>query len=161
MLPERQHWLRRRPWAIPAFYVLGFGIPGLGLPGVPNDRFFWAIVALTLIYSAYVSEVYRAGIDSVHPSQDAAARSLGLSQLQSLRHVVVPQAVRRVVPPLLMAPAKESQPRIKDTGPEAVPPPESCSLEERIRHRLVPAPLPPLKRRASVAAKSMIDSMSS
>ena len=82
-------------------YILGFGIPGLGLPGVPNDPFFWAIVALTLVYSAYVSEVYRAGIESVHPSQDAAARSLGLSQLQSLRHVLLPQAVRRVSPPLL------------------------------------------------------------
>ena len=82
-------------------YVLGFGVPGLGLPGVPTDRFFWAVIALTLIYSAYVSEVYRAGIESVHPSQDAAARSLGLSQFQSLRHVVVPQAIRRVIPPLL------------------------------------------------------------
>ncbi len=87
--------------SILVIYVLGFGIPGLGLPGVPNDRFFWAIIALTLIYSAYVSEVYRAGIDSVHPSQDAAARSLGLSQFQALRHVVVPQAIRRVIPPLL------------------------------------------------------------
>jgi polar amino acid transport system permease protein len=87
--------------SILVIYVLGFGIPGLGLPGVPNDRFFWAIIALTLIYSAYVSEVYRAGIDSVHPSQDAAARSLGLSQYQALRHVVVPQAIRRVIPPLL------------------------------------------------------------
>jgi polar amino acid transport system permease protein len=82
-------------------YILGFGIPGLGLPGVPNDPFFYAILALTLIYSAYVSEVYRSGIDSVHPSQDAAARSLGLSRFQSLRYVVVPQAVRRVIPPLL------------------------------------------------------------
>jgi polar amino acid transport system permease protein len=82
-------------------YILGFGIPGLGLPGVPTDEFFWGIVALTLLYSAYVSEVYRAGIDSVHPSQDAAARSLGLSRRQSLRHVVLPQAVRRVIPPLL------------------------------------------------------------
>jgi polar amino acid transport system permease protein len=82
-------------------FVLGFGIPGLGIPGVPTEPFFWAVVALTLIYSAYVSEVYRAGIESVHPSQDAAARSLGLSRLQSLRHVVLPQAVRRVVPPLL------------------------------------------------------------
>jgi polar amino acid transport system permease protein len=63
--------------------------------------FVWGIIALTLIYSAYVSEVYRAGIESVHPSQDAAARSLGLSRLQSLRHVVIPQAVRRVIPPLL------------------------------------------------------------
>jgi polar amino acid transport system permease protein len=58
-------------------------------------------VALVLVYTAYVSEVYRAGIESVHPSQDAAARSLGLTRGQSLRHVVIPQAVRRVVPPLL------------------------------------------------------------
>ncbi|MFL5673639.1 MAG: amino acid ABC transporter permease [Chloroflexota bacterium] len=86
---------------IVVIYVLGFGIPGLGIPGVPNEAFFWAVVALTLIYSAYVSEVYRAGIDSVHPSQDAAARSLGLSRAQSMRHVILPQAVRRVVPPLL------------------------------------------------------------
>jgi polar amino acid transport system permease protein len=82
-------------------YVLGFGIPGLRLPGVPKEPFFWAVVALTLLYSAYVSEVYRAGIESVHPSQDAAARSLGLSRWGSLRFVVLPQAVRRVVPPLL------------------------------------------------------------
>ncbi len=82
-------------------FILGFGIPGLGIEGVPIDPFFWAVVALTLLYSAYVSEVYRAGIESIHPSQVAAARSLGLSQLQTLRHVVVPQAVRRVVPPLL------------------------------------------------------------
>jgi polar amino acid transport system permease protein len=82
-------------------YVLGFGIPGLRLPGVPNDPFFWGVVALTLLYSAYVSEVYRAGIDSVHPSQAAAARSLGLTHGQALRHVVLPQAVRRVIPPLL------------------------------------------------------------
>ena len=82
-------------------YILGFGIPGLDLPGVPSSPFFYAVLALTLIYSAYVSEVYRAGIDSVHPSQDAAARSLGLSRFQSLRFVVLPQAVRRVIPPLL------------------------------------------------------------
>jgi polar amino acid transport system permease protein len=82
-------------------YILGFGIPGLGIAGVPVDPFFYAVVALTLIYSAYVSEVYRAGIDSVHPSQEAAARSLGLSKFQALRHVILPQAVRRVVPPLL------------------------------------------------------------
>ncbi len=82
-------------------FALGFGAPALGLPGVPNDPFFWAIVTLTLLYSAYVSEVYRAGIESVHPSQAAAARSLGLSHWQALRHVVLPQAVRRVVPPLL------------------------------------------------------------
>jgi polar amino acid transport system permease protein len=81
--------------------VLGLGIPALRIPGVPSDEFFWAVVALTLVYSAYVSEVYRAGINSIHPSQSAAARSLGLSQLQTMRYVVVPQAVRRVVPPLL------------------------------------------------------------
>ena len=82
-------------------YALGFGVPGLGLEGVPNDPFFWAVVTLTLVYSAYVSEVFRAGIESVHPSQDAAARSLGLSRMQSMRYVVLPQAVRRVIPPLL------------------------------------------------------------
>jgi len=82
-------------------YVLGLGVPALRLPGMPNDPFFWGVVALTLLYSAYVSEVYRAGIDSVHPSQAAAARSLGLTQLQAMRHVVLPQAVRRVIPPLL------------------------------------------------------------
>jgi polar amino acid transport system permease protein len=82
-------------------YVLGLGIPALRLPGVPSEPFFWGVVTLTLLYSAYVSEVYRAGIDSVHPSQSAAARSLGLTQVQALRHVVLPQAVRRVVPPLL------------------------------------------------------------
>jgi polar amino acid transport system permease protein len=82
-------------------FILGFGIPGLGLAGVPVEPFFYAVVALTLIYSAYVSEVYRAGIESVHPSQEAAARSLGLTRFQALRHVILPQAVRRVIPPLL------------------------------------------------------------
>jgi polar amino acid transport system permease protein len=82
-------------------YLLGFGIPGLGIAGVPNDLFFWGVVSLTLVYAAYVSEVYRAGIESVHWSQEAAARSLGLSRLQALRYVIVPQAVRRVIPPLL------------------------------------------------------------
>jgi polar amino acid transport system permease protein len=90
--------------AVPGILVialLGFGMPALGIPGVPNDPFFWGVIALVLLYSAYVSEVYRAGIQSVHPSQEAAARSLGLSRLQALRFVVVPQAVRRVIPPLL------------------------------------------------------------
>jgi polar amino acid transport system permease protein len=81
--------------------VLGLGFPALRIEGLPSDEFFWAVVALTLLYSAYVSEVYRAGIESIHPSQSAAARSLGLSQVQAMRFVVVPQAVRRVVPPLL------------------------------------------------------------
>jgi polar amino acid transport system permease protein len=82
-------------------YLLGFGVPGLQLPGVPKDPAFWGVVALVLSYSAYVSEVYRAGIETVHPSQVAAARSLGLTRWQALRFVVIPQAVRRVVPPLL------------------------------------------------------------
>ena len=82
-------------------YLLGLGIPGLDIEGVPKDPFLWGVVALTLLYSAYVSEVYRAGIDSIHPSQAAAARSLGLNELQALRYVVVPQAIRRVIPPLL------------------------------------------------------------
>ena len=82
-------------------YILGFGAPALQLSGVPTSTLFWGAVALVLVYSAYVSEVYRAGIESVHPSQEAAARSLGLTRWQGLRFVVLPQAVRRVVPPLL------------------------------------------------------------
>ena len=82
-------------------YILGFGVPALALPGVPIDPLFWGIVSLVLVYSAYVSEVYRAGIESVHASQAAAARSLGLTHGQALRFVVIPQAVRRVIPPLL------------------------------------------------------------
>jgi polar amino acid transport system permease protein len=81
--------------------MLGFGAPALGLKHVPTSTTFWGIVALVLIYSAYVSEVYRAGIESVHPSQEAAARSLGLSRWQTTRRVILPQAVRRVIPPLL------------------------------------------------------------
>jgi polar amino acid transport system permease protein len=81
--------------------LLGYGVPGLGLQGVPTSRVFWAGVGLVLVYSGYVAEVYRAGIESVHPSQEAAARSLGLSRFQALRRVILPQAVRRVIPPLL------------------------------------------------------------
>lgn len=81
--------------------LLGYGMPALNLQGIPNSDFFWAIVALSLVYGAYVAEVYRAGIQSVHPSQVAAARSLGLTRWQATRHVVLPQAVRRVIPPLL------------------------------------------------------------
>jgi polar amino acid transport system permease protein len=81
--------------------MLGLGVPSLQLSGVPTSELFWGGVALILVYSAYVAEVYRAGIESVHPSQEAAARSLGLSRLQALRFVIVPQAVRRVIPPLL------------------------------------------------------------
>jgi polar amino acid transport system permease protein len=82
-------------------YILGFGVPGLQLSGVSTDPVVWGTVALVLVYSAYVAEVYRAGIESVHPSQEAAARSLGLSRWQALRFVILPQAVRRVVPPIL------------------------------------------------------------
>jgi polar amino acid transport system permease protein len=81
--------------------LLGFGAPALALNGVPTSTTFWGIVALVLVYTAYVSEVYRAGIESVHPSQAGAARSLGLTHGQSLRYVILPQAVRRVIPPLL------------------------------------------------------------
>ncbi len=81
--------------------MLGFGAPALQLTWVPTDVVFWGIVALVLVYTAYVSEVYRAGIESVHPSQRAAARSLGLTYWQAMRYVVIPQAVRRVIPPLL------------------------------------------------------------
>ena len=90
--------------AIPGLLIvtmLGFGIPGLGIAGIPVDPFPYAVIALTLVYSAYVSEVYRAGIESIHPSQEAAARSLGLTRIQALRYVILPQAVRRVIPPLL------------------------------------------------------------
>jgi polar amino acid transport system permease protein len=82
-------------------YLLGFGIPALALPGVPTDPYVWGIVALVLVWTAYVSEVYRAGIESIHPSQDAAARSLGMTGTQAMRFVVLPQAVRRVIPPLM------------------------------------------------------------
>ncbi|NLE72960.1 MAG: amino acid ABC transporter permease [Actinomycetales bacterium] len=81
--------------------LVGFGLPGLRLQGIPRDAVLLGGLALVLTYSAYVAEVFRAGIESIHPSQVAAARSLGLSRGQAMRHVVLPQAVRRVVPPLL------------------------------------------------------------
>ena len=88
--------------AIICIYLVGFGLPLTGLPLIGNWPPEWyAILALTLTYGAYVAEVYRAGIESVHWSQVAAARSLGLSFFQTLRFVVVPQAVRRIIPPLL------------------------------------------------------------
>lgn len=88
--------------AIICIYLVGFGLPLTNLPLLGNWPPEWyAILALTLTYGAYVAEVYRAGIESVHPSQVAAARSLGLSFSQTLRYVVVPQAVRRIIPPLL------------------------------------------------------------
>jgi polar amino acid transport system permease protein len=81
--------------------LLGFGLPALRLTGVPNSPLFWGVVALIISYSAYTAEVYRSGIESVHPSQVMSARSLGLTQTQTLRHVVIPQAVRNVIPALL------------------------------------------------------------
>jgi polar amino acid transport system permease protein len=82
-------------------YLVGLGLPALRLHGAPDSPFVLGIIALTLTYTAYVAEVFRAGIESVHPSQRAAARSLGLSHGQTMRYVVFPQAVRRVLPPLL------------------------------------------------------------
>jgi polar amino acid transport system permease protein len=83
-------------------YMVGFGIPIAQVPWLSHWSLFQlAVLALTLLYGAYVAEVYRAGIESVHWSQTAAARSLGLSSGKTMRFVVLPQAVRRVVPPLL------------------------------------------------------------
>ena len=82
-------------------YLIGFGVPGLGIDRPWNSPLIWGSVALVLTYSAYIAEVFRAGIESVHESQRAAARSLGLSSWQTMRHVVLPQAIRRVVPPLM------------------------------------------------------------
>lgn len=98
--------------AIITIYLVGFGLPLTGLTdglqnwlqtklNVQDLSSLWAIIALTLTYGAYVAEVYRAGIESIHPSQVSAARSLGLGFGQTLRFVVVPQAVRRIIPPLL------------------------------------------------------------
>jgi polar amino acid transport system permease protein len=94
-------FFRGTPIIIVAF-IVGFGLPGLQLGFISNRSFtVYGIIALTLVYTAYVSEVFRAGIESVHPSQRSAARSLGLSYAQAMRYVVVPQAIRRVIPPLL------------------------------------------------------------
>ncbi|GIF96098.1 amino acid ABC transporter permease [Catellatospora citrea] len=81
-------------------YLLTFGVPGLRLQGTPSLLVLGGL-ALTIVYAAYLAEVFRAGIESVHPSQRAAARSLGLTHGQTMRHVVLPQALRRVAPPLL------------------------------------------------------------
>jgi polar amino acid transport system permease protein len=81
--------------------LAGFGIPALQLQGVTNDTFWLGLGALVLSYGAYVAEVFRSGIDSIHPSQVASADALGLSHGQAMRYVVLPQATRRVIPPLL------------------------------------------------------------
>jgi polar amino acid transport system permease protein len=94
-------FFRGTPIIIVAFFV-GFGVPGLQLGYISSRSFTtFGIVTLTLVYTAYVTEVYRAGIESVHASQRAAARSLGLSYWQTMRYVIIPHAVRRVIPPLL------------------------------------------------------------
>ena len=82
-------------------FLVGFGFPALELQGVPSSLFWLGVIALTLSYGAYVAEVVRAGIVSVHPSQALSARALGLTYGQSMRRVVLPQALRRVLPPLL------------------------------------------------------------
>lgn len=92
--------------------LVGFGVPALRLKGVTNNVFILGIIAVIITYSAYVAEVIRSGILTVHPSQRAAARSLGLSNFQTLRFVVLPQALRRVTPPLL----NDLVSLIKDTG---------------------------------------------
>jgi len=92
---------RGTPLILVLFMIIG-GLPALNLAGISDLSLFKSgVLALTLVYTAYVTEVYRAGIESVHPSQRMAARSLGLSYTQALRFVVLPQAIRRVVPPLL------------------------------------------------------------
>jgi polar amino acid transport system permease protein len=96
-------FFRGVPLILVAFMV-GFGVPGLEIHFLSisyQSNFFYGVAALTLVYTAYVTEVYRAGIESVHGSQRMAARSLGLSYSQSMRYVILPQAIRRVVPPLL------------------------------------------------------------
>lgn len=79
-------------------YLVGFGIPGLGLPRPYNSPYIWGTVALVLTYSAYVAEIIRSGIESIHPSQRAAGLSLGMSGRDVMRYIVLPQAIRRVVP---------------------------------------------------------------
>ena len=92
--------------------LVGFGVPALRLKGISSNVIFLGTVAVVLTYSAYVAEVIRSGILSIHPSQRAAARSLGLTSRQTMRYVVLPQAIRRVVPPLL----NDFVSLLKDTG---------------------------------------------
>lgn len=79
-------------------YLIGFGIPGLGLPRPWNSPYIWGSLSLILVYAAYTAEVIRSGIDSIHESQRAAALSLGLSGADTMRYVILPQAIRRVIP---------------------------------------------------------------
>ena len=82
-------------------YLIGFGLPALQIQGLTNSAKFWGIVAMTLSYSAYTAEIYRSGIDAVPESQRSSARALGLTQWQSLRFAILPQAVRNVIPALM------------------------------------------------------------
>jgi polar amino acid transport system permease protein len=94
-------FFRGTPLILVLFLIFG-GLPALNMAVISDLSFFTSgVIALTLVYTAYVTEVYRAGIESVHPSQRMAARSLGLTYTQTLRLVILPQAIRRVVPPLL------------------------------------------------------------
>lgn len=92
--------------------LVGFGVPALRLAGLTSNVIVLGTVAVVLTYSAYVAEVIRSGIMSIHPSQRAAARSLGLTSGQTMRFVVLPQAIRRVIPPLL----NDFVSLLKDTG---------------------------------------------
>ena len=90
------HWLTAL-----LILLIGFGVPALDIQGLPNDAAFWGLIALTLSYSAYTAEIYRSGIDAVPESQRSSARSLGLTQFQTLRFALLPQAIRNVVPALM------------------------------------------------------------
>jgi polar amino acid transport system permease protein len=87
--------------ALLVIFMLGFGVPGLRIEGLPSSPVFWGTVACIITSAAYTAETFRAGIESVHPSQRAAARSLGLNGAQAFMYVVLPQGVRAVIPPLL------------------------------------------------------------
>jgi polar amino acid transport system permease protein len=89
---------------IPALLLVllfGFGVPALQIPGLPNSSLFWGTVAMVLCYSAYVAEIYRSGIEAVHEGQRAAARSLGLTEWQTMIYAILPQALRNVTPALM------------------------------------------------------------
>jgi polar amino acid transport system permease protein len=92
--------------------LVGFGVPALQIKGLTNNVLILGLTAVIITYTAYVAEVIRSGILSIHPSQRAAARSLGLNYVQTMRHVILPQAFRRVTPPLL----NDLVALIKDTG---------------------------------------------
>jgi polar amino acid transport system permease protein len=88
--------------ALLTFLIIGFGLPQTGLPIVTGMNIFASgVLAMTVLYGAYIAEIFRAGIESVHPSQVAAARSIGLNYRQTMRYVILPQAVSRMIPPLL------------------------------------------------------------